>query len=56
MAMSFQAGGTSWVPANPWDHGTPSKRVKDAAALPDAARKHLGRLPSQADEGQPDRT
>ncbi len=52
MAMCYKDSGSSWVPAKPWDHGTPSKRVTDAAALPAAARKHLDKLQVQADEKQ----
>ena len=44
MAMCHKDSGSSWVPAKPWDHGRPSKRVTDAAALPAAARKHLDKL------------
>ena len=50
MAMCYKESGSSWVTAKPWDHGTPSKRVTDAAALPPAARKHLDKLRCQADE------
>ena len=50
MTMCFRDSGSSWVPAKPWDGGTPSKRVADAAALPEAAQKHLERLLKQAAE------
>ena len=56
MAMCLKDSGSSWVPAKPWDGGTPSKRVSEAAALPEAARKHLDRLLEQPAEQDVDRT
>ena len=56
MAMCYEDSGSSWVPAKPWDHGTPSKRVADATTLPRAARKHLERLRCRADGGEADGT